>query len=213
MVTPSLKARLRVERRHLLVVGVATTAIALAVTVPGLPGWLRWGLVVLALVVTVASRLWKLAAWPDVVVASLIVIALIALGAQFFAEPEDTQSDPVAVVLPKAKVTILAAPEPGEPGESGDSGERSEPAEPAVAVEAGADVIVIVVEPTKSADDVPITYAPTRHKGKAREELREGQASADVVLEVERGEADAGASALLADVVGATSIYVMPASG
>lgn len=194
LLTPLQKARLRATlagaRLELVFVAAASAPLLAAVTLPGVPGWLRWVLVVVAVGVMLASRLWKVAAWPDVAAVSLVAISVIALVGLALEEQEDEPSKPtVGVVLPKAKVVVLES------------------------VEADADAVVIVVEASKAADDVPITYAPARHSGTTRSYLEEGKQGDDVVIDVERGEAEVAAGAMLADVVGAKRIYVMPAAG
>jgi hypothetical protein len=192
----------------LLLAAAATVALTLAVLLPekslkhfadwlgfesghemAAAPWVRWALVVIAVILVVVPRLWRRPVWPDVAVALLLTIGIYAAVKEHHkADTPKGESPPPTVVtftLPKAQVTTLNN------------------------VGAGESAVLLVVSPKTVTDGTTVNYDTHRYEG-----TRVGcETGKDVCVSVERGSDDAAALKLSADLESAKRIYLLPASG
>jgi len=168
------------------VVVLAAAALVFAVLYPEFPGWVRWMLAIVSILLVLAGRAWGQTAWPDIAVASLIALAVAAGIAEAVTEPEPADDPPTVIFeLQNDKVTVLEA------------------------IEKNGKAILLVVEPTKLADNAPISYESARYPATVSDVLGVGKPSGTVAVTLERGAKDSNAQAFSADLTAATKIYVM----
>ena len=185
-------------------VAVATAALTLAILVPskaptwlrdifGLESgartavtpWVRWALVVVAIVVIILPRLWGRAIWPDVAVALVLTVGIYATVKQHHRadRPKTTTPAPsLTFSFPTSEVTTL-----------GDVPEKRK-------------AYVFVVRPKIVSDGTAVTYESHRYKA-----TRVACQAADkICVSIQRGENDANIVSLTATAEAPTRVYLSP---
>jgi len=185
-------------------VAVATSALALAILIPakapewlrdafGLESgektaatpWVRWALVVIAIVVIILPRLWGRAIWPDVAVALVLTIGIYATVKQHHhaERPKTTTLAPALTFsLPATKVTTL-----------GNVPEKKK-------------AYVFVVRPKTVSDGKAVTYESHRYNA-TRVACR---AAKNICIAIERGANDANIVSFTATAEAPTRVYLSP---
>jgi hypothetical protein len=145
--------------------------------------WVRWGLVVIAVILILLPRLWGRAVWPDVALALLIAVSVYAAYKQ-----HERADKPTVAVVP-ATVTFTL---PMGTLTAGSVGE-------------GAQAVVVFVGPDKVVDGKVVSYASHRYSG-TRVACSGGNG---ICVSIDRGSKDASTTAFLADREAAVKTYVL----
>jgi len=150
--------------------------------------WVRWALVVAALVLIILPRLWARLVWPDVVVAVLVVLAGWAAWKEYGEANKPTKEVIPAMVAFTLPHELLVAEE----------------------IDPDKDAIVVVVAPKTAKEGEPVEYESTRYEAKLPDGSESG-GDQDLVVAIERGQKDTGIVSFSANLAAATVVYVFPA--
>jgi hypothetical protein len=145
--------------------------------------WVRWGLVVVALVLIVLPRLWGRAIWLDVVLTLLIATAVYAAYKQHeHADRPKVETMPATVTLELPTATTTAG-----------------------SVADGARAVVVFVGPDKVVGGRVVSYASHRYSG-TRVACPGGTG---ICVSIERGNKDSTATTFLADREASSKTYLL----
>lgn len=173
--------------RGMIVVSAATLFVA-AVVSDG-SNWRRGLFVAGAIALLLFARAREQAAWPDVAALAVGALAAYVVFAGLTAEdPPDQVPQTVPVIIAADKATAAT------PLAQGDA------------------VVVVAVEPEKAQGGTVLTYAATRYEATLCYSLVRGNAFRDVAITVARDDADKTPVALIGDLRGADTVYLLAAA-
>lgn len=145
--------------------------------------WVRWGLVVVAVILILLPRLWGHAVWPDVALALLVVASVYAA----YKQHEQADRPKATVVSPTATFRL--------PRGTLMSGSVTE----------GGQAVIVFVRPEKVVDGNVVSYTSHRYSG-SRVACSGGNR---ICVSIERGSKDAAVTAFLADRQAAKQTYLL----
>lgn len=150
--------------------------------------WVRWALLIAALVLLLVPRIWGRPVWPEVAVASLLAIAVVAVIKEhrLANKSKDTTPAPALTFALPSGLPVVNS------------------------VKAGKQAIVLVVGPKKVSANRVVTYDSQRFEAKPVMCKGKPAQATSVCVAVERGEKDANAVSFSAALASATRIYVVP---
>jgi hypothetical protein len=151
--------------------------------------WVRWTLLIVALVALLLPRIWGRPVWPEVAVASLIAIVVVAVVKQHDVadKPKATTPGPAMTFSLPEGVPVLGS------------------------VNVGTKIVVLLVGPKKVSGKTVTAYESRRFEAK-RVTCKATPQATSVCVSVERGEKDANAVSFSAALASATQIYLEPSA-